>query len=135
MTQSFFVPRQAARGTMLLGIAFVAFVSLGLPDGVLGVAWPSVRRTFALPVSQLGTLLGAAMAGYLISSFSSGAIVARIGVGRLLLWSSVLTVTSSVGYAVAPAWSVMIAGGGLVGLGAGAIDAGINGWAAARCSP
>ncbi len=110
-------------------------MSLGLPDGVLGVAWPSIRRTFALPISQLGTLLVAAMAGYLVSSFSSGAIVARIGVGRLLLWSSVLMVMSSAGYAVAPVWRAMVAGGVLAGLGAGAIDAGINAWAAARCSP
>jgi fucose permease len=77
---------------MLLAIALVAFVSLGLPDGVLGVAWPSIRRSFGLPPSQLGSLLAAAMVGYLLSSFSSGVLVARLGVGRVLLWSSVLMV-------------------------------------------
>jgi MFS family permease len=71
---------------LLRVIAFVAFVSLGLPDGVLGVAWPSICRTFALPLSQLGVLLSAAAAGYLASSFASGWLVARIGVGRLLLF-------------------------------------------------
>ena len=120
---------------MLVLTAFAAFVSIGLPDGILGVAWPSIRRTFDLPLSQLGALLAAAMAGYLVSSFSSGWVVARVGVGRLLLGSSALTVMSSIGYAVAPAWGVMLISGVLAGLGAGAIDAGINAFAAARFPP
>src|SRR5262245_42658285 len=122
-------------GTALLGIAFVAFVSLGLPDGVLGVAWPSMRRSFDLPLSALGALLAAAMAGYLASSFGSGVVVARLGVGSLLAWSSATMVASSLAYAMAPAWSVVVAGGVLAGLGAGAIDAGINAYAAARFPP
>jgi fucose permease len=122
-------------GRILLWIAFLAFVSLGLPDGVLGIAWPSVRRTFDLPVSQLGVLLGAATAGYLVSAFSSGQVVVQIGVGRLLLWSSVTMVVTSLGYALAPRWWVMVVCGVLGGLGAGAIDAGINAFAAARCRP
>ena len=120
---------------MLFPISLVAFVSLGLPDGVLGVAWPSIRRAFGLPPGQLGALLATAMAGYLVSSFCSGALVARLGVGRLLLWSSALMVANSLAYALAPAWSVMVAAGLLAGLGAGAIDAGINTFAAARFSP
>ncbi len=120
---------------MLLAIALVAFVSLGLPDGVLGVAWPSIRRSFDLPPDQLGTLLASAMIGYLTSSFTSGAVVARLGVGRLLLWSSALMVVNSLAYALAPAWWLMVGAGVLAGLGAGAIDAGINAFAAARFSP
>lgn len=120
---------------MLLAIALVAFVSLGLPDGVLGVAWPSIRRTFDLAPSQLGSLLASAMVGYLVSGFSSGALVARMGVGRVLLWSSVLMVVNSLTCALAPGWWVMVGVGVLAGLGAGAIDAGINAFAAARFSP
>jgi fucose permease len=120
---------------MLLAIALVAFVSLGLPDGVLGVAWPSIRRTFGLPQDQLGALLASAMAGYLTSSFSSGAVVARLGVGRLLFWSSALMIVNSLAYALAPTWGVMVAAGVLAGLGAGAIDAGINAFAAGHFSP
>ena len=120
---------------MLPAIALIAFASLGLPDGVLGVAWPSIRRSFGLPASQLGALLASAMVGYLLSSFASGAVVARLGVGRVLLWSSVLMVANSLAYALAPAWGVMVAAGLLAGLGAGAIDAGINAFAAARFSP
>ena len=120
---------------MLLIVAFLAFVSLGLPDGVLGVAWPSVRRSFGVPLSQLGLLLATAMAGYLVSGFASGALVARAGLGRVLVWSSALTVAASLTYAVAPAWPVMVAGGALAGLGAGAIDAGVNARAAMSFSP
>jgi fucose permease len=75
------------------------------------------------------------MVGYLVSSFSSGALVARIGVGRLLLWSSILMVVNSLTYALAPIWGVMVGAGVLAGLGAGAIDAGINAFGAARFSP
>jgi fucose permease len=120
---------------MLFAITLVAFVSLGLPDGVLGVAWPSIRRSFDLPPDRLGVLLAAAMAGYLASSFSSGAVVARLGVGRLLLWSSILMVANSFAYALTPTWGLMVGAGVLAGLGAGAIDAGINAFAAARFSP
>jgi fucose permease len=119
----------------LLLVAVLAFVSLGLPDTVLGVAWPSVRREFHLPLSALGVLLAAAMSGYLASSFSSGPVVTRLGVGRVLLWSSALTAASALGYAVAPAWPVMVLCACLGGLGAGAIDAGINAHAALHFSP
>jgi fucose permease len=119
----------------LIFLAFAAFVSLGLPDGLLGVAWPSIRATFRLPLSQLGPLLATSMVGYLISSFTSGQVVARIGIGRLLLISSILVAISLFGYAAAPWWWVMLACGVLAGLGAGAIDAGINAYAAASFSP
>ena len=120
--------------TVLLGIAFLAFVSLGLPDGILGVAWPSIRTAFGVTLGQLGVLLASAMVGYLASSFCAGWLVARMGVGALLVWSSLLMVANSWGYAVASAWPVMVACALLAGLGAGAIDAGINAFAAARFS-
>jgi fucose permease len=110
-------------------------VSLGLPDGVLGVAWPSMRRGFEVPVSHLGILLAGAMVGYLVSSFSSGALVSRLGVGRLLAWSSAATAASALAYALSPAWMLVALGAVLGGLGAGAIDAGINAFAAAHLSP
>jgi MFS family permease len=82
------VPRDRQR--WLIPLAFLGFVSLGLPDGVLGVAWPSLRRSFERPVDHLGLILLATMAGYLVSSFAGGALVARLGVGRLLASSGAL---------------------------------------------
>jgi fucose permease len=115
-------------------LSFLAFISLGLPDGLLGVAWPSVRANFALPISQLGGLLLASMGGYLALSFLSGALVARLGVAGLLVLSSVAVVVSLGGYALAPTWPVMVLLGVVSGAGAGAIDAGLNAYAARHFS-
>jgi len=114
----------------LLVLNFAAFVSLGLPDGLLGVAWPSIRRTFDLPLEALGGLLVPFTASYVLSSFSSGAILARMTVGALLAASCLATGVSLLGYALAPHWGIMVGCAALSGLGAGAIDAGVNAYVA-----
>jgi fucose permease len=115
-----------SRPFLLLALSYVGFVSLGLPDGLLGVAWPSIRASFGLPLDALGPLLVASTSGYVLSSFASGGLLARMSVGTLLVLSCLATATSLLGYALAPAWWVMVAFGLLAGLGAGAIDAGLN---------
>lgn len=115
-----------------ISLAYIAFVSLGLPDGLLGVAWPSIRTGFALSLDALGSLLFSTMAGYLTSSFLSGRLAARFGVGGLLALSCCLTGAGLFGYTLAPAWWVMVGLGAVAGLGAGAIDAGINTYIAAH---
>src|SRR5262245_48189571 len=111
---------------LLVGLAYAAFVSLGLPDGLLGVAWPSIRVSFGLPLDALGALITSTTVGYLASSFTSGRMLARIGVGWLLVLSGLATTVSLLGYSVVPVWAAMVALGVLAGLGAGAIDAGLN---------
>lgn len=123
------------RRAWLVSLAFLAFVSLGLPDGVLGVAWPSLRRTFGQPIDQLGVILLATMVGYLASSVSAGAVLERLGVGRLLVASCLLVAASAAVWAATPWWLPIVAFGLVSGLGAGAIDAGINAFAAARFTP
>jgi fucose permease len=114
------------RASLLLGLAVLGFVGLGLPDGLLGVAWPSIRSHFGLPLDALGALLVAWTAGYVVSSFSSGRLLARLGVGGLLAASGLATALSLLGFALTPSWWGMVALGHLAGLGAGAIDAGLN---------
>src|SRR5262245_25720211 len=114
------------------GIAFLAFISLGLPDGVLGVAWPSMRGTLGLGMAELGGLLAAATAGSVASAFASGALAARLGLGGLLLASSVVMVASSMSYAMATGRVALLAAALLAGRGSGAIDGGINAYTA-RC--
>ena len=126
-------PPRASRSLRL--IALLAFLSLGLPDGVLGVAWPSLRRSFGLQMDQLGLLLWAAAVGYLGSSIASGALVARLGLGRTLVASSAATAAGALGFALAPHWSLVVASSVVAGLGAGAIDAGVNVFAAACLTP
>lgn len=115
----------------LILLAYIAFIALGMPDGLLGVAWPSLRADFSIPLDSLGVLLFAAVAGYMTSSFLSGALIAQMGVGNLLAVSCALTGSALVGYTLVPSWWMMVLLGVVAGLGAGAIDSGLNTYAAA----
>lgn len=119
---------------LLIGLTYISFISLGLPDGLLGVAWPSIRTFFNLPLDALGALLVMFTTGYLLSSFSSGRILAHLNVGTLLALSCLATAVSLLGYALTSSWWIMVALGLLSGLGAGAIDAGLNTYAATHFS-
>lgn len=116
----------------LILLAYVAFIALGMPDGLLGVAWPSIRADFSIPLDALGMLLAAAVIGYMTSSFLSGTLISRMGVGNLLALSCALTGSALVGYTLVPTWWMMVALGVFAGLGAGAIDAGLNTYVAAH---
>lgn len=113
-------------------LAYAAFVALGMPDGLLGIAWPTMRLDFGVPLDAVGMLLVASVIGYMTSSFLSGALVARLGVGRLLAISCALTGAALFGYTLVPVWWMMVLLGVVAGLGAGAIDAGLNTYAAAH---
>jgi fucose permease len=126
--------RTPVRHRLIVVLAFVAFVSLGLPDGLLGVAWPSVRATFGRPVSQLGVLLAAGTGGYVVSSFLGGQFVRAIGVGPLLLASSLAVAAALTGFSHAPNWPAAVGFAVLGGVGGGAVDAGVNTFAASRFS-
>jgi fucose permease len=119
---------------LLVALAYIGFVSLGLPDAVIGVAWPSVRAHFTLPQEALGLIFIAAGCGYFSSSFFSGRLVQSLGIGRLLAGSTALVAAGGFGFAVAPLWAAFVLCAVLHGLGSGAIDAGLNGFAAARLS-
>jgi fucose permease len=119
----------------LIVLAYIAFIALGMPDGLLGVAWPSIRASFSIPLDALGALLIAATTGYLTSSFLSGFLIARLGVGRVLVASCAMTGTALIGYTLVPEWWMMVLLGVFAGLGAGAIDAGLNTYVAAHFSP
>jgi fucose permease len=100
-----------------------------------GVAWPSVRATFHLPLDALGTLLVVFTVGYLLSSFSSGRVLARMSVGTLLAASCLLMAVALAGYALTPSWWLMVIVTTTAGAGSGAIDAGLNTYAATHFSP
>lgn len=119
---------------LLIALAFIAFISLGLPDGLLGVAWPSIRTYFNLSLDALGPLLISFTAGYLVSSFSSGQMLARLSVGTLLALSCLATATALLGFALTPIWWIMVTLGLLLGAGGGAIDTGLNTYVATQFS-
>jgi fucose permease len=121
-------------GLLLIALAYVGFVSLGLPDAVIGVAWPSVRDAFRLPQGAAGLVFAASAAGYSVTSFLSGRLTHALGIGLLLAASTALVAAAMLGFAFSPAWAVFVACAVVHGLGSGAIDAGLNGYAAHHLS-
>ena len=116
----------------LIVLAYIAFISLGMPDGLFGVAWPSIREDFSLRLDSVGAFFFAITTGYMLSSFFSGKIIARLGVGGTLAASCALTASALLGYTLVPSWWLMVALGVAAGLGAGAIDAGLNTYVASH---
>lgn len=119
---------------LLLLIAFIGFISLGLPDAVIGVAWPSLRGAFTLNQSSLGLALAGSATGYFLSSFFAGRFIHRLGIGALLAASSALVAASGWGVALSPAWPVFVGCAVVQGLGSGAVDAGLNSFGASHFS-
>lgn len=119
---------------LLLVLSFVGFIALGLPDAVIGVAWPALRTHFGVHQDALGPLFMTLTVGSVIASTASGFVLSRMGIGKLLAASCALTAVSLFGYSIAPAWIVIILLGLLTGFGAGAIDAAINTYAATHYS-
>lgn len=125
----------ATRPTLLLLVlSFVGFIALGLPDAVIGVAWPALRTHFSLHQDALGPLFITTTVGSVIASTATGVILRRMGIGDLLTISCALTAVALLGYTFAPSWAVLVALGLLTGFGAGAIDAAINTHAAVSYS-
>lgn len=116
------------RGVLL--VAFGAFVMLGLADGGLGVAWPSMRSGFGRGVSELGALLAISSVGYLTASTAYGRIHARIGTGSALGTGCTLMAVGLLGIAGAPVWPVVVLSAVLLGIGGGLVDTGMNAHAA-----
>ena len=128
------VPAPIVRTSVLL-LAYFAFISLGLPDGLLGVGWPSIATEFRVGTDAVGLLLFAGTAGYLVSSVAAGFSIARLGVGRLLAGSTALASLALAGYAVSPAFAFLVPCALIAGFGGGAIDAGLNAYAAGAFGP
>ncbi len=123
-------------GLMALAVlASIAFVALGLPDGLLGVAWPSIRHTFALSLDDIGPLLAAFATGYVVSSFLGGRAMSALGLGWLLVLSCLATGIALFGYAASAQWWPIVGLAAIGGMGAGGIDTGNNTYAALNHGP
>lgn len=103
-----------------------AFVVLGLPDGMLGVAWPALRHGFGQPLAGLGELLIASLAGYLSVTTVSGWALRRFGIAAVLLGSAAGGCAGAALFAVTRWWSVLVAAAVILGAAGGALDAAIN---------
>ncbi|WP_291787979.1 MFS transporter [Cecembia sp.] len=119
---------------ILILISFLAFISLGLPDGLLGVAWPFISDRLQVPLDRLGILLISFVAGYLSSSLSNSKIMEKVSLGLLLTMSCFLTGTSLFAFVLIEEWFLLIIAAYFLGTGGGAIDTSINVFASAKFS-
>ncbi len=116
----------------LLVLAYIGFVTVGLPASLMGVAWPTLRAELSLPLDALGLLLISSTVGFLISSFIIARLISRFGIGSLLIFSSLLSAVAFIGYTIAPSWTVIVVMGAIGGFGLGVMNAGLNTYLAAE---
>ena len=117
-------PAAASRSSDLLSLG--SFVVLGLPDGLLGTAWPSMRATFGAPVGDLGLILLIATAGSVLVTAFVGPLIRRLGVPTLLAVAGLVAALGYTGFALAPGLWLVLAVAVLLGVAAGMMDAGLN---------
>src|SRR5690606_5070624 len=112
--------------TLLLIIIYIAFISLGLPDSMLGAAWPVMQGELGLPLSGAGLVSMIVSGSTIISSLFSGILIRRLGTGKLTLVSVLMTALALLGYSFSQnfLWLCIIAVP--LGLGAGSVDAALN---------
>jgi fucose permease len=101
-------------------------VVLGLTDSVIGVAWPSIARTFSLPASRLSVLLFAAGLGYLVTAIPSGHLLNRFGAPLTMAVASLAAGAACAAYAASPVFALLPAASLLLGAASGSVDAGLN---------
>jgi len=117
-------PPLASRSADVLSLG--SFVILGLPDGMLGTAWPSMRATFGAPVGDLGLILLIATAGSVLITAFVGPLIRRLGVPALLAVAGSVAALGYTGFALAPGLWLVLAVAVLLGVAAGMMDAGLN---------
>lgn len=115
---------------LLLGLIYLAFISLGLPDALLGSAWPAVYSDFQVPVSYAGFVSMIIALGTVTSSLLSDRIIARLGTGKVTVISGALTALAILGFTFAPNFWVLCAWAIPYGLGAGSVDVALNNYVA-----
>lgn len=120
---------------LLISISFIAFISLGLPDGLLGIAWPFISDKIGVPLEKLGFILMAFVAGYLTASLSNSKISSHISLGWILSLSCMLTGMSLIVFTWVDGLFFLLVAAYFLGTGGGAIDTSLNIFASANFSP
>jgi fucose permease len=116
--------------SFLLALIYVAFISLGLPDSLLGSGWPVMYAELGVPVSYMGIVTMVISGGTIVSSLLSDCLTHKLGTGRVTVISVMLTVVALLGFSVSNRFWMLIAFAVPYGLGAGAIDAALNNYIA-----
>lgn len=116
--------------SLLLAVIYLAFVSLGLPDSLLGAAWPTIYAEMNVPISYMGIITMIISAGTIVSSLLTDRLVAKLGTRVITSISIFLTAISLLGFSLSGEFYQLCLWGIPYGLGAGAIDASLNNYVA-----
>ncbi len=115
---------------LLLTVIYLAFISLGLPDALLGSAWPTMYREFGVPVSYAGVISMIIAVGTIISSLMSDRLTRKLGTGKVTVISVFLTAAALFGFSVSGSFWMLCLWAVPYGLGAGSVDASLNNYVA-----
>lgn len=115
---------------LLLLIIYFAFISLGLPDSLLGAAWPTMYREFSVPVSYAGVISMIIAAGTIVSSLQSDRLTKSFGTGKVTAASVLMTAIALFGFSISHSFPALCLWAIPYGLGAGSVDASLNNYVA-----
>ncbi|KFI93467.1 transporter, major facilitator family protein [Bifidobacterium saguini DSM 23967] len=116
--------------SLLLAVIYIAFISLGLPDALLGAAWPTMSQDLAVPVSWAGGISAVISMFTIVSALLSDRMTLKFGAGRVTAVSVALTAAALAGFSIAPNYWVLLLIAVPYGLGAGGVDAALNNYVA-----
>jgi len=116
--------------SLLLPIIYLSFISLGLPDGLLGAAWPTIYPVFGVNVSASGIVFMLIAAGTIVSSLQSDRMTSRFGTARVTAVSAAVTAAALFGFGFCRSFPALCLWAVPYGLGAGGVDASLNNYVA-----
>lgn len=115
---------------LLLTIIYLAFISLGLPDSLLGSAWPTMYQEFGVPVSYAGGISMIIAIGTILSSLQSDRLTKKLGTGKVTVISVLMTAVALFGFSTSHSFIALCLWAIPYGLGAGSVDASLNNYVA-----
>ena len=115
---------------LLLAVIYLAFISLGLPDSLLGSAWPSMQAELGAPVSSVGVISTIIALGTVVSSLQSDRLTRKLGAGLVTALSVLLTALALLGFSLSRSFPALCLFAIPYGLGAGSVDAALNNYVA-----
>ena len=116
--------------SLLLAVIYLSFISLGLPDSLLGSVWPTIYQEFNVPVSYAGAIFMIISAGTILSSLQSDRLTKLLGTGKVTAFSVLMTAIALWGFSVSSSYWMLVLWAIPYGLGAGSVDASINNYVA-----
>ena len=116
--------------SLLLTVIYLAFISLGLPDSLLGSVWPTIYQEFNVPVSYAGAIFMIISAGTIFSSLQSDRLTKLLGTGKVTAFSVLMTAVALWGFSISSSYWMLVLWAIPYGLGAGSVDASLNNYVA-----